>query len=69
MSETNITKDISFNDRSFRNEKVRDYMKSDREKLVYGVDQFSNEKENINFNDLLKLPFQRYKKIIIGKNR
>ena len=38
------------------------YMKMDREKLVYGVDVFPDEKENSNIVDLLKQPFQKYKK-------
>ncbi len=38
------------------------YMKLDREKLIYGVDTFPNEAENSNIWDLLKQPFQKYKK-------
>ena len=38
------------------------YMKLDREKLEYGVDVFPNEKENSNIMDLLKQPFQKYRK-------
>jgi sterol desaturase/sphingolipid hydroxylase (fatty acid hydroxylase superfamily) len=38
------------------------YLHLDREKLVYGVDVFPNEKENSNIVDLLKQPFQKYKK-------
>jgi sterol desaturase/sphingolipid hydroxylase (fatty acid hydroxylase superfamily) len=47
------------------------YMKLDREKLVYGVDVFPNEKENSNIIDLLKQPFQKYKKptTIITSNK
>lgn len=38
------------------------YMELDREKLVYGVDVFPDEKENSNILNLLKQPFQKYKK-------
>ena len=38
------------------------YMKLDREKLIYGVDVFPDEIENSNIIDLLKQPFQKYKK-------
>ena len=38
------------------------FMKLDREKLIYGVDVFPNEKENGNILVLLKQPFQRYQK-------
>jgi sterol desaturase/sphingolipid hydroxylase (fatty acid hydroxylase superfamily) len=42
------------------------YMKMNREDLVYGVDVFPNEKENSNVMDLLKQPFQKYRKPTIG---
>lgn len=38
------------------------YMELDREKIIYGVDVFPDEKENGNIKDLLKQPFQKYKK-------
>ena len=38
------------------------YMELDREKLIYGVDVFPDEKENGNIKDLLKQPFQKYRK-------
>lgn len=42
------------------------YLKMDRENLVYGVDVFPNEKENSNVMNLLKQPFQKYRKPTIG---
>ncbi|MBT8272600.1 MAG: sterol desaturase family protein [Bacteroidia bacterium] len=38
------------------------YMELDRDKLIYGVDVFPDEKENSNIIDLLKQPFQKYRK-------
>ncbi len=38
------------------------FMKLDRDKLVYGVDVFPDEKENSNIKDLLIQPFQKYRK-------
>jgi sterol desaturase/sphingolipid hydroxylase (fatty acid hydroxylase superfamily) len=38
------------------------YMELDRDKLVYGVDVFPDEKENGNVWSLLKQPFQKYQK-------
>lgn len=38
------------------------YRYLDREKLVYGVDVFPDEVENGQINNLLKQPFQKYKK-------
>jgi len=38
------------------------YMEFDRDKLIYGVDVFPNEKENGNVWSLLKQPFQKYQK-------
>lgn len=38
------------------------YMKLDREKIVYGVDTFPNEVTNSNLLELLKQPFQKYRK-------
>jgi len=38
------------------------FMKLDRDQLVYGVDVFPNEAENTNIVDLLKQPFQKYRK-------
>ena len=38
------------------------YMELDRDKLVYGVDVFPDEKENGEILNLLKQPFQKYKK-------
>ena len=46
------------------------YMELDRDKLIYGVDVFPDEKENGNVWSLLKQPFQKYQKptIIPPKN-
>lgn len=38
------------------------YMYLDREKIVYGVDTFPDEKINSNLGELLKQPFQKYQK-------
>ena len=38
------------------------YMYMEREKLVYGVDVFPDEKKNTNIKELLKQPFQKYEK-------
>ncbi len=38
------------------------YLKLDREAIIYGVDTFPDEKENSNIKDLLKQPFQPYRK-------
>ena len=38
------------------------YMELDREKIIYGVDVFPDERANSNIKDLLKQPFQKYKK-------
>ena len=38
------------------------YMYIDREKLIYGVDVFPDEKKNTNIKELLKQPFQPYEK-------
>jgi sterol desaturase/sphingolipid hydroxylase (fatty acid hydroxylase superfamily) len=38
------------------------YMYLDREKIVYGVDVFPDEAENGQINNLLKQPFQKYKR-------
>ncbi len=38
------------------------YMHLDREKIVYGVDTFPDEKINSSLKELLKQPFQKYKK-------
>ena len=38
------------------------YMTLDREKLVYGVDVFPDEEKNANIKDLLRQPFQKYRK-------
>lgn len=38
------------------------YMELDREKIVYGVDTFPNEEKNSNLKELLKQPFQGYRK-------
>ena len=38
------------------------YMEMDRENLVYGVDVFPNEKENTDMVNLLKQPFQKYRR-------
>lgn len=38
------------------------YMKLDREQIVYGVDTFPNEVTNSNLVELLKQPFQKYRK-------
>lgn len=38
------------------------YMYLDREKIVYGVDVFPNEKKNSQIKELLKQPFQKYQR-------
>ena len=38
------------------------YKYLDREKIVYGVDVFPDEKENSNIINLLKQPFQKYRR-------
>jgi len=38
------------------------YMHLDRDKIVYGVDTFPDEKTNSSLKELLKQPFQKYKK-------
>ncbi|WP_417801045.1 sterol desaturase family protein [Tenacibaculum sp.] len=38
------------------------YMELDREKIVYGVDTFPDEAKNSNLKELLKQPFQGYRK-------
>ncbi|NJB37314.1 sterol desaturase family protein [Croceivirga sp. JEA036] len=42
------------------------YMELDREKIVYGVDTFPNEKENSSIKGLLKQPFHKYRKPTTG---
>ena len=42
------------------------YIYMDREHIVYGVDTFPNEVENNNLKQLLKQPFQGYKKPTTG---
>ncbi|MFD2565813.1 sterol desaturase family protein [Pseudotenacibaculum haliotis] len=45
------------------------YMYLDREKIVYGVDTFPDEKINSNLWELLKQPFQKYRKpTVSGKS-
>ena len=41
---------------------IRFYKKFDRDKLIYGVDVFYNEEKNGKIYELLKQPFQKYKK-------
>ena len=38
------------------------YMELDREQIVYGVDTFPDEEKNSNLKELLKQPFQGYRK-------
>jgi len=38
------------------------FMSLDRDKIVYGVDTFPDEKTNSNIKDLLKQPFHKYRK-------
>ena len=38
------------------------YMEMDREKIVYGVDTFPDEEKNSSLKELLKQPFQGYRK-------
>ena len=38
------------------------YMHLDRDKIVYGVDTFPDEAINSSLKELLKQPFQKYKK-------
>ena len=44
------------------------YKEMDREKIVYGVDTFLDEKINSSLKELLKQPFQGYKKPIDTEN-
>lgn len=41
------------------------YMELDTNDIVYGVDVFPDEKENSNIKDLLKKPFQKYRRSAI----
>ena len=45
------------------------YMHLDREKIVYGVDTFPDEKRNSSLKELLKQPFQKYQKPTIIPNK
>ena len=45
------------------------YMELDRDRLVYGVDVFPDEKENSNIVELLKQPFQKYKKPTVSNDQ
>jgi len=45
------------------------FMKLDRDKLVYGVDVFPNEAENTSIVNLLKQPFQKYRKPTITNSK
>ena len=38
------------------------FMEFDREKIIYGVDTFPDEKANSSLKELLKQPFQGYRK-------
>jgi len=38
------------------------YLHLDRDKIVYGVDTFPDEANNSSLKELLKQPFQKYKK-------
>jgi hypothetical protein len=40
----------------------------DREKLIYGVDVFPDEKKNSNIGGLLKQPFQKYQRPTINES-
>ncbi len=42
------------------------YMELEREKIVYGVDTFPDEKENSSIKGLLKQPFHKYRKPTTG---
>lgn len=42
-------------------------MKMDREKLIYGVDVFPDERKNSKIGSLLKQPFQKYQRPTITK--
>ncbi|MDP5081583.1 MAG: sterol desaturase family protein [Winogradskyella sp.] len=44
------------------------YRFMEREKLVYGVDVFPDEKKNSNIKDLLKQPFQAYEKPTLSQD-
>lgn len=44
------------------------YMYMDREKLVYGVDVFPDEKKNGTIKNLLNQPFQKYEKPTISRD-
>ena len=43
------------------------YLDLDREKLIYGVDVFPDEKKNSRINSLLMQPFQKYQKPTLSK--
>jgi len=43
-------------------------MYMDREKLVYGVDVFPDEKKNSTIKNLLNQPFQKYEKPTISRD-
>lgn len=43
------------------------FMTLDRDKLVYGIDTYMDEKENAHIPPLLKIPFQEYRKPVGAK--
>lgn len=57
FTDSNYGNIFSFWDRIFGT-----YMYMDREKIVYGVDTFPDETLNTNLLELLKQPFQKYRK-------
>ena len=56
-TDSNYGNIFSFWDRLFGT-----YMKLDREKIVYGIDTHYKEEEHSRIGNLLKIPFQKYRK-------
>ncbi len=44
------------------------FQEENREKLIYGVDVFPDEKKNSNIGSLLKQPFQKYQRPTITES-
>ncbi|ARV05272.1 hypothetical protein BTO04_00550 [Polaribacter sp. SA4-10] len=55
-----LTKSFSINGKATST--LINYLHLDREKIVYGVDTFTDEIKNSSLKELLKQPFQGYKK-------
>jgi sterol desaturase/sphingolipid hydroxylase (fatty acid hydroxylase superfamily) len=63
-TDSNYGNIFSIWDRMFRT-----YMVLNREKIIYGVDTYPNEKENSSIKGLLKQPFHKYRKPSTTYNR